>query len=572
MTELVSFSLSAAAQLTAAGRPDDALAVLREAAALAPDEPAVSAALGRALDARGQLDEAAEAYAAAFARLPDDVDLGVRFVDARIRQNRAAEARAICGRLAAARPDRAELDYLALQCVPIVYASDDEIAAVRAQYRADLARLAARVRSADGPTRAVLRRAAAETGNFHISYQGQDERPDQERFGAILEALAEGWLPPVRRRVRAPGDRVRVAIVSSVMRHHTVGKLLRGFVEQVDRSRIALTVVQLGGPVDAMGAAIAAAAEQALSLPFGLEPVVAAVRRLEPDVALFPEIGMLGLSAVLASAPLAPAQAVFWGHPITTGLRTVTHFLSSAGMEPPGADAHYAERLVPIPGIGIYYARPTPLPPPLPRADIGVPEGAPLLLSCQSLFKYLPARDALLAGVAAAVPEAVLVFLSHPSAGVTAAFRARLTRAFAARGLSFDARCRILPRLDERSYLALNRAADVFLDTPDWSGGNTCLEALACGLPVVTLPGAFLRGRHSAAMLAALGLDGPGPLRLVAQDADDYVQLAAKLAQDPAFRAAVRAHIDAHADARLFAQTAPVRAMEDALIAAASSV
>jgi predicted O-linked N-acetylglucosamine transferase (SPINDLY family) len=570
VTELVSFALSAAAQLTAAGRHPDALAVLREASALAPGAPAVAAALGRTLDALGQLDEAAEAYATAFAGLSDDVALGVRLVDARIRQNRAADARAIRDQLAAAHPERAELDYLALQCVPIVYTSDAEIASVRAQYRADLDRLAARVRSADGPTRAALRRAAAETGNFYISYQGQDERPDQERFGAILGALAEGWLPAPRPRARAPGERVRVVIVSSVMRHHTVGKLLRGLVEQVDRTRIALTVVQLGGPGDPMGEAIAAAAEHALSLPFGLESVVAAVRRLEPDVALFPEVGMLGLSAVLASAPLAPVQAVFWGHPITTGLPTVSRFLSSAGMEPPGAEAHYSEQLVPLPGIGIYYARPASLPEPLPRADIGVPEHVPLLLSCQSLFKYLPARDALLVAVAAAVPEAVLVFLAHASTGVTAAFRDRLTRAFAASGLSFDARCRILPRLDERTYLALNRAADLFLDTPDWSGGNTCLEALACGLPVVTLPGAFLRGRHSAAMLAALGLDAPGPLRLVAVDADDYVQIAARMCRDPDLRAAARAHIDAHADARLFAQTAPVRAMEDALIAAAT--
>ena len=56
-------------------------------------------------------------------------------------------------------------------------------------------------------------------------------------------------------------------------------------------------------------------------------------------------------------------------------------------------------------------------------------------------------------------------------------------------------------------YLRVNLACDAMLDTLHWSGGNTTLDALACGLPVVTLPGAFMRGRQSAAMLRAVGAD-----------------------------------------------------------------
>ncbi len=47
----------------------------------------------------------------------------------------------------------------------------------------------------------------------------------------------------------------------------------------------------------------------------------------------------------------------------------------------------------------------------------------------------------------------------------------------------------------------LNRCCDLFLDSVGWSGCNSTLEALACGLPVVTWPGELMRGR--AALRAA---------------------------------------------------------------------
>ena len=69
------------------------------------------------------------------------------------------------------------------------------------------------------------------------------------------------------------------------------------------------------------------------------------------------------------------------------------------------------------------------------------------------------------------------------------------------------------------------------VDTLHWSGGNTSLDALACGLPVVTLPGAFMRGRQSAGMLSLLGVP-----ELIARDRADYVSLASRLIAEPAWR------------------------------------
>ena len=97
------------------------------------------------------------------------------------------------------------------------------------------------------------------------------------------------------------------------------------------------------------------------------------------------------------------------------------------------------------------------------------------------------------------------------------------------------------------------------LDTLHWSGGNTSLDALLCGLPVVTLPGQFMRGRQSAAMLRLAGAP-----QLIAADRDDYRRIATRLVGDPAWRSELAAAIR-EGGAALFDTSAPSRAFAELL-------
>jgi CRISPR-associated protein Csy1 len=145
----------------------------------------------------------------------------------------------------------------------------------------------------------------------------------------------------------------------------------------------------------------------------------------------------------------------------------------------------------------------------------------------------------------------------------TRTFRTRLDAALAAHGVA-SARVRMLkPDLQHAAYLRLNAACDVMLDSVHWSGGNTSVDALAAALPIVTLPGALMRGRQSAAMLAALGLDG-----LIAGDTGEYVKKAVALGRDREARRHASDAIRARRSA-LFSRDEPIRALEDFLETAA---
>jgi len=97
------------------------------------------------------------------------------------------------------------------------------------------------------------------------------------------------------------------------------------------------------------------------------------------------------------------------------------------------------------------------------------------------------------------------------------------------------------------------------LDTLRWSGGNTSLDAIASGLPIVTLPGAYMRGRQSAGMLETMGLR-----ELVASDAEDYVRKAAAVATDAVYRGELSRKMAAARD-RVFDDAAPTAALAEFL-------
>ena len=90
---------------------------------------------------------------------------------------------------------------------------------------------------------------------------------------------------------------------------------------------------------------------------------------------------------------------------------------------------------------------------------------------------------------------------------------------------------KIIPRQTPSNFILLQNTADVILDTPHFSGGNTSLEAFALGKPVVTYDGEFMRGRVTAGMYRLMGIKA-----CIAKNLSEYVEIALKLGLDKNYR------------------------------------
>jgi len=441
-----------------------------------------------------------------------------------------------------------------------LYMDEPEIAERRAAYRDGLQKFCAEI----GREGAAADPAAAVGSNqsFFLAYQQQNDRELQTLYGAaVCRMMAEKYSPPAQMPRRSGGP-VRVGIVSGFFYWHTVWKLfIRGWAGRLDHRKFQVFGYHTGNVRDAATAEAAGLCERFVAGPLPAERWRETILADAPDVLIYPEVGMDATAGWLAAQRLAPTQCVAWGHPETSGLPTLDYFLTSAAMEPADGGEHYAEQLIRLPNLSIYYEPLEAQPIPLARSELGFRPDATLFWCAQSLYKYLPQYDCVFPRIAGELGDCQFVFVRYPHGDhVTDLFRRRLGRAFAAHGRDAADHCVILPVLDQQRFLAAAGLCDVVLDSIGWSGGATSLESLTRDLPIVTLPGSLMRGRHTMAMLELMGVADT-----IAATLDDYVSLAARIARDRERRLEIQKAI-AGAKHRLYRDDACIAALEEFLL------
>jgi protein O-GlcNAc transferase len=560
---LAYFNLSGA--LRDQGRFAEAERALRESLRLQPQHRESWSALGAVLRQQQRLAEAAQVYRQVIALAPDNSASPLSILaPILVECGKREEAKRLCQQALARTPNVLRLALPAHLSLSPVYANRDALVAARAEYAAGLKQLRAAIPAfAAADVDDTL--DAAIWSNFYLAYHGEDDRDLQTQYADFVGELLDRLLPEFRHPLPAPevqGRRIRIGFASSFFYDCTAGVYFRSWITALDRSRFEIYVYHFRPGMSPVAEELAAYVPVFCHLPGtrDVRGVAARIRADALDVLVYPELGMDGFCFLLAALRLAPVQCAGWGHPVTSGHATIDYYFSSAIMEPADAQSHYREQLVRLPGIGTAY-RPPDLPEfssaPTMREQLGLPVDRHLYFYPQSLYKIHPDNDALVADLLAADPEGVLVLFQGRDSNVTEQFLRRLSTAFDAKGLDVAARTHVLHYRPRADYLRVNAACDVMLDTLHWSGGNTSLDALACGLPLVTLPGRFMRGRQSYGMLQLLGVP-----ELIASDTDDYLRIALRLVRDRDWRQQIVDRIRANQH-RLFDDPAPIAAMQE---------
>jgi predicted O-linked N-acetylglucosamine transferase (SPINDLY family) len=126
-----------------------------------------------------------------------------------------------------------------------------------------------------------------------------------------------------------------------------------------------------------------------------------------------------------------------------------------------------------------------------------------------------------------AVPNSRFICLAPQGTGLEAAM--------AEAGVGAD-RLVVSPRLHMVAYLELHHQIDFVLDTFPFAGLTVSAMAAWMGVPTLTIAGKTSAARAGASLQHSLGLD-----EFIAQNPDDFVEKAVKIASDFAHLAEVRA-------------------------------
>jgi protein O-GlcNAc transferase len=427
-----------------------------------------------------------------------------------------------------------------------------QVSAYAAHYLSRLHELAALAEAEPRarPVRTALQMFTARNNSIPLYFSSGSLREHMELRGRLLAAAAR-----TDRRTDFPAKprasrRLRVGFVSRHFGSQTETYTTLPTFEQLDPSRFEVRLFahhDRGTPLEKHAAA------QAVSftiLPAKLDEQLKILRAAALDVVVFGtnvtavchEVTLLALHRV------APLQVVNNSSCTTSGLPEIDLYVSGTATEHASAPAHFSERLGLLQGPAhafnykVDHQAPSST---WTRAALGLPEDSVVFVSAANFYKIIPEMREVWARLLAAVPGSRL--LLHPfnpnwsSSYPIKRFCAEFDAVLAAHGVASDRLVVSSLRFPSRCDVAeLLKVGDLYLDSFPFAGVNSLIDPLESGVPVITQEGESFRSRMGAALLRNLGLD-----ELIAADAAAYHVLCARLAGDPAARAALRARITA---------------------------
>jgi protein O-GlcNAc transferase len=548
--------------LSGIGRFEESIRSGDKAIALRPDFSQAYNNRGVALKELGRLDEALTSYDRAIVLNPLNATAFYNRGTALREAGRQSEAITSYTRALALAPGYAEARVaLCMAQLPILYSDEAEIEKCRRDYREHLESLCADIDQQK--LQSSLSKAMGSSQPFFLAYQGYNDLDLQTLYGSLVcRIMARRYpstaiSPPPR-----PGEPVRLGIVSGFFRRHSNWKLpIKGWLTQIDRRKFQIFGYHTSAQQDLVTKEAIGLCDRFTQGPMSVDSWRRAILNDAPHVILYPEVGMDPMPCQLAAQRLALVQCItMGGHPDTSGMPTVDYFLSSELMEPPDGDDHYTEKLVRLPNISIYYDPIEIEPASMNRGQLGLRADAIVFWCGQSLYKFLPQYDYVFAKIAKLAGNCQFVFLRHPTARkVTELFQSRLALAFAKLGLEASEHHVMLDRLTADQFVGAMGQCDVFLDSIGWCGCNSTLESLPCSLPIVTMRGPLMRGRHGSAILEMLGMT-----ETITDSVEDYISVAARLANDPEYRRKLALEIAVRKQA-VYRDRACILALEDFL-------
>ena len=359
-------------------------------------------------------------------------------------------------------------------------------------------------------------------------------------WGAGVSASIEP-LPP--RAGNCTGDRIRIGYLSDEFYEQVTSRFMTPVLSHHDRSRFHVTCFARNAAQDATSEDLKGRVDDWRDLS-GMEDRSAAeaIRADAIDILVICTSYRAQSRTVMVYKP-APVQVCYSNLVSTTGLPAMDYLITEESTDPAGSEAHYVESLVRISNRNIY--RPpdaTPDPGPLPSLETGSVSFA----SFNNLGKVTPDVVAVWSRILKAAPGSRLVMKSVNRLADRGA-RGNLTDLFASHGIGAERLELSTGDADLQSHLSRYGAVDIALDPFPCNGGTTSCEALWMGVPVVTMAGETFMGRQGLNYLGKLGLTD-----LITANAEDYVDAAVNLANDPARLQKLRSTLRDDVAAKLF--------------------
>lgn len=332
---------------------------------------------------------------------------------------------------------------------------------------------------------------------------------------------------PIRRPEPRPSNgKIRVGFMSSDLRGHPVAYFAMPLFEHYDRDRFEIYCYSYyQGQEDATQKAITGWVDK-FTWVQEITDRAAAQMIADDQLDMLIELGgstHMNKIGVMAYKP-APLSASWVGYPHSAGLKEIDYLVLDPYMTPDDP-ALLIEKPMILPKA--WYT----MGPHSFRDEPAAAEQAPVerngfvtFGSANNPYKYNRHVIETWARIVAATPQSRFLFV-RPEGG-SQVFQDNLRKIFAEQGVSGE---RVMFEVVRGRHLPYYNQMDISLDAFPQTGGTTTCEALWMGVPVVAKRGPAVFERLSYSVLENAGLGD-----LCAETVEEYVEIALRLAADPA--------------------------------------
>eukprot|EP01038_Epipyxis_sp_PR26KG_P008930 gene8930-12043_t len=212
-------------------------------------------------------------------------------------------------------------------------------------------------------------------------------------------------------------------------------------------------------------------------LPCNISVIRSIIGRDDLSFLFYSDIGMDFVTYALAYSRLATYQAVWWGHPITTGMNTIDYFIGLDDEILTAGDDQYSEQLIRMNYVNTE---------PMRKMDIAIKEHVTSKIMLGKDIEY--------------GPDMTQKMINQ------------------------------IRFVDYSYYMTLLEHSTAVLDTFPYGGCLTTHDALSHGIPMVTLPSMYLRGRFTMSMYRQMN-----HMELIATNTQHFIQLIVNLTTNVTF-------------------------------------
>ncbi len=455
-------------------------------------------------------------------------------------------------------PDNLTAHWLSMNTFPIIYKDLKEIDYYRKRFEKNIKKINLLLDKKSQYTKKEFINALNSSTNFNLHYQGKGDLKLQQYYAHLIERITKKIFQDYHttKKKNISPKFIKIGFVSSFFRNHTISKLFKNWLLKLDQKKFERFVYYVDNKFDNITNEIKQNVDQFFSNT-DVDKLINQISQDNLDVLIYLDIGMEPKIQILSSLRLAPIQCNTWGHPVTSGLKNIDYYFSSELMEIQNSQKNYSEKLITLPRLGISYNFPDLSN--IKKANISKKPGTTIFLNLQSLFKLLPQDDHIYLDILKKYPKSYFWFIHGVENSVTSIFKERISRLFQKEGYDFEKCSYFHPRCSQEEFFGLLEVSDIILDTINWSGGNTSLEAISLNKPIVTCPSNFMRGRHTYSILKILDIE-----ETIASSKKKYVEIAVKLASDMNFRNYIVNKIKNHKKI-LFDDQKTIRSLEDVI-------